>query len=1772
MSDSIEELSRQYMENVWDNHARSIGLFPIPEYPEFEAERGMWSTALDVLLTTLRYIAPATLLTLFWGQQSFLFKLLKYIDSAVRPLIFSSEEQKQTVLQWLGEAGPVRVDKLEVVWRHGWILCGVLDAALPGACAGHPPTRLSIKHAQSIADNYLGVDPVFSRQELESNDSLSRHQEWKLINYLESVRLALSKLTPSTPKSTNSPAPQTTTDEEVTQFTLDYIARGSGLVAAQLNHKIYFKIYPTAQQSLDPGEINILIHGPKNTYGTTVLPPILGKAQMIRQNLLGLQSKTCYTEKVLPITQGTTYLRSYGINDMNKTFYIPKTKYDIDIDIELKHDHARVGYIASLEGKYEISITSKGQNVVGSPFKVSVSNNIVENLERDNFCLEDGEEIDIVDVKTDRKVVLRIVDFVTEKMLLNENGTFEKISDEEARYLMQTEKVNVLSKHVEDSIQKNKEVKIKTISNNFYQIAKRVLTLCRICKIFQNCRDRNLKRNDKDTNDLRQNQDIPDILNSTIYDSQLKSHTLLKNTNRIIVPENISVSLLTERPKTLVKENKLINTSDMDMHEHIDSLENYNILKVDFEDDTMSIDTVQSNNPFVNDIYDQNYTVKKGLRPLIPKVFETHNSQNEQTENLTAELYIDRPLETSNQNINPFNDATELERPKTPVYKIISGEVTNRNDSVYINPEQAFLTDESTCSSFTNPFLKHETEATELYGEKPDFIIGAPVSLPPVNFVPSGKTNIQIMKSEKKNKTNKENELAGAHSEKGFSTKDSSVLTKELMDDNFSSLDSNLTQDIIIIPRTSPTPTTTTQSQSSRETSPRKETWDSAYVSIDDSNCLSENETFNKRKSPLSEELSRMGPAEREIWHNDSELKDIAYIDEDHRLYKHDLKRPEFTPIIEENERNITSDTKDGTYGNKTDIDSVAATFSELNDIYDDLYSNSENVSVTTTGDDKLQNLGIDYTLQGNDIRVNSASALLADVKRHAKKFEGEISEVQVNATESFSVSPSLHAKGNADYQEQNNNDEIQFGDRILHSNIVLEKKKYWDDRIRQIEAKSEEIRQFQNKRRLTSKHLRRNDSISKRRGKKIVQHLLKSGQDDYEIYTKSNTENMDFIKTQNYVENMKTAKFSEENTTAPNNYDLITCFGKRSVKIKKESTIESLNEVKETISKFANVDITDKGSNQVSNSIAELKQELSEKVFQAFETSPKRFFGTSRKHILNKIDTFSGTPDVQKQSGKDIRFVNHESGLVSSRISMFHNISQSEELPYPQRKSTSMHNISHQSSERNTSFDRINRDSKEEVQEDKKVTSEIFLDCANNNNNVKLNKNNQVQNSSPLKEKRARLIKSANNKSFDETLCPKRNNTDNENNYVKRTIKGFDKQSNSQFQSSTSKLKSISKSEMDIFNKTTATILDQDSDKHKSFEELPKVSVKNFISLYEDVSKTSNNKSSPIKIIHSMKPAGSSNNQIPISTEGTTNKVNANETSAQQPSSSSSTAQLPNTDTSTNGKKILTEDTLVISTNQNINSSLDFEDKEGKYLSLSDIDVEIIDNDREKKASSPKGETAHLDYKNRFSKAKQFFQSLEELRDERRLKKLGLNSFEDSSSIESLDNNRRRKRSNIKKSNSMPSSEIAKAWNQLQEQKEESKKLVKISEKFNVDDLFEDVMDGRLSRQGSLRGIPHKKAVLETFRSMENISDCKLNSYEMAESQLNDFAKDNKIKNAQTYLNEYPYLPTTDPSKYHSRLDVNATGLITFKELRKIPRRNSVPNVRLNPTFTADL
>ncbi|CAK1544159.1 unnamed protein product [Leptosia nina] len=1728
MSDRLDFISKEYDKNVLSEESRSVGLFTIPEYPELEA-RGMWSTVLDTLLTTLRYLAPATLLTLFWTHHTFFFDILKYIDSAFRTVIFSSEDKKQEVIQWLSEVGPVRVEELETVWRHGWIVCGVLDAVLPGACAGHPPTRLSLKHAQSIADHYLGVEPMFTRQELEANDALSKHEEWKLIKYLDKVRVAITKLSP--PPAVKA-KPEPTPVSNSSQFTLDYIARGSGLTAAQVNNKMFIKIYPTAQQSLDPGELTILIRGPKNIYGQCTLSPILGKAQMIRETLLGLQAKpNNYTASALPVTQGTTYLRNYGKNDMNKTYYIPKTKYDIDIDVERKTDHAKIGYIVPVEGKYEITITSRGENIAGSPFVVTASKNIVGILEKESFSLEDGEEIDIVD---------------------------KKITDDEVRKLME---LDGIESNTNDTVEYEPITEDKIVpilnSNKFHSVATRVLKMNRVCKALHAVEKSNKQEKCPMSNAEKHQNGIPDIVNST-FEKNNTSQSFYER-EKIIIPESISVSLLMDKCY-MTNSNQKVTTEQKEQTDmtdgerqiyNIHNLDTSKILQDPFEDDNLSIDTSQSNNnPFFNDVFDLDFAEKE-LRSFIPSEYETHNSQNEECHTLTnpfinfdddepkSEFQLDKSLENEVM-IDALLKLDEYSEARTVV-----------NEIENINP---FFTIESSAT------LSENSPVT-------DFIIGAPVSLPSLLGHSISETNLEasIHKSEEvfhdKYNFRKENDSVS------FLSSQESLEQREdppaispfhsLGSDTYNFLgQSNL--------------------QRSRNISP-KDLWDSAYVSIDDSASSSDNnynhsdrcvsEAFIKSSfstnNDLSDDVHNIHDS------NSNESVGDNFVHEDLRGLKWEFKRQAFTPIIEENEKSIPYATGESTSQNETDT--VSQVFADLNEIYDDIFPKPDESIASVTDESTLQNVEEEYVIENNEIRVDSASETLSDVKRIAGEVEGTISEIQASDTESVSASQNLEAE----YILEKNITKTQFGDSV-YSNIVLEKKKYWDEKIRQIEAKSIEESKLQQKRkRISAKH-RHNDSLSKRKGKQIVKNFLNSSSSSKQ-------------PQKNVAEEIVTETRESENV--PGNVKLVEKW-KTFWDSRLEEELNDKDKIVNSCPQLLNVmnsnqNILDSDEAIITTDKLEntppIKHELPEEVFKAFETCPKRFFGTSRKHILSKIDSFLGKPKVVNTYKPESDNMSHESGLVSSRITLFHTISNNEELPWRRRKqipklfNTSAFVNINNGKETSHDVDTYNfsQDISDVSQSDKTSNDDVCNNYENVPQKIKFSLDNDDFN---IKEKKLVSNIENNLNDTDSTYNDVNNTTlltkpPHENDYIDQN---HDIHNESNKSMKCRKLKSFSKSEMDIFSKIACNDIIDDFDKHKSVEDLPKINVKSFITLYEDVTKLTQSTltKTDCKLFASRKKLYNSS-----SSPGTPSK------SCQNPPASKHF--LATCYPKLNQKNETTSTKDIISCDSDIETRCASElseresspERDRKYLSLSDIELEIIEKNSDNETLEKKAdETANIDYKSRFKMAKQYFQSLEELRVIKKDRKLSeCKIILNNESIESLENLEQEqktvKRTRRPKSKSMPSSEIAKIWNQMQEKVDDKdKKLVKISEKFHVEDLFEDVMEGRLSRQGSLRGIPHKKAVLEAFKSMENLTDSKFNSYDMV-SQTSEISQEKQNKNAQNYLSEYPYLPTTDPSNFQPRFDANASGLISYNELlNSRPRRNSVPDIRLNPTFTENL
>lgn len=1330
---------------------------------------------------------------------------------------------------------------------------------------------------------------VFSRQELESNGALSRHQEWKLATYLDRIRQALAKLTPPVSK----PQSQRTSPEAI-QFTLDFIAKGSGLIAAQVKNKAQFKVCPTSQQSLDPGEITILIRGPKDTYGMSVIPPVLGKAQLIRKKLLGLQTKPNLTENALPITQGTTYLRNYGKNDMTKTYYMPKSQYDINIETETSIDHAKISYTVNLEGKYEIYITSRGQNIVGSPFTVTAANNVIDIFEKENEWLEHGEEIDIVDVKTDRKVILRIVDFVTEKMLLNENGVLEKISDDDAKLLMSTDELNAKT-DLNDRINKAiKTISTKFKSNGFKETARKIVQMNRVCNVMKGLVAQKPKKTKKQnslehSNELdaafsrpRSQQDVPDIVNSTFSDMKVNPFVTEKR-DKFIVPKNITVSLYTEKAMPLYEDNIRKSSTDLNNSpltlrtndDAADSLTNYSEYQDQTQDNILTGKARTCSNPFLTEMCIQDYAIEKELRSFVNTEYETNNSQHEETEDGPIRIIVDEQKSESPSpvNMNPFSEPDViLERPKTPVLKIITGEVKNRDGSVYIDPETERFTEEILANEFINPFFlhRHQSQNDETLPIT-DFIIGAPVSLPPLirattpephmkSLLITSQENTAVLVDDcgiKQDSINKESASI-------FSTplpnkiKINEINTEDNhnspISSTFHSLDTNTANtdniEIISLPNISEYQENfEIDTQFAMDETVKKDIWDSAYVSIDDNNSSPDSnnndnqlcEITSKQRFSLSDdnfEISNMGPAEREIWQSCAELQDKPPKQYDEvKISRWEVKRPAFTPILEENDRSMSTGLKDTTRSDTTQTVDTTVAFPELRDKYGKYLTNSDCIS-TDFKEITISNKFVTDMTKRYEASVDSASEL-PDVKRHAKELEGKISEVQANVTESVSVSQTLQKYEN----ELPSNQGVLFGDSNK-SNIVLEKKQYWDKKIQEIEAMSlEENKCQQKRRRVSARHLRNNDSLTKRRGKQIVKNFLNASDQqttmvDTQIPIRSSPSSPDsqtsldeprpdvklVDKWKKYWDNKldteKDVESTRSSAKSPKNKDMRIS---QQPKYKNEDTIETCKELFESITP------------------SPVKQELPEEVFKAFETSPKRFFGTSRKQILNKIDTFLGKPSTADESSTEVSgAAHHDIGLVSSRISLFHNISQTEEVAWKGRKCQSMHNIFQRKESKISNISDGNTFVNEDKSIDENDSKLLEVITPNIMNIIETNTFNVSH-----KDKSSQILNKI--KSFKETTKQDEKPIqelalETQKPYVSKVISQNNSDGKVLGKSNPIailKKSSFSKSEMDIFKKFEPKHEEDDFDKYKSCDELPKINVKNFITLYESVSKT---------------------------------------------------------------------------------------------------------------------------------------------------------------------------------------------------------------------------------------------------------------------------------------------------------------------------------------------
>lgn len=309
-----------------------------------------------------------------------------------------------------------------------------------------------------------------------------------------------------------------------------------GLVTASRNKRSAFYVYPTAQQGPEPGDISIQIKGPGECYGSIIIPVIYGKAHIIRNVFLNLGNRQNIMPNPSPLTQGPSYMRTYDKMNVQKNYFVPKIKNDIEVSIFIRHDRVKICYTPTMAGYHEMSLISKGCHLIGSPFVVNVGVGSIEKQDSIDYL---DEDITIEDVpQPERKVVFRIVDFVTEKMLLTEDGRLERISNEDVDALVKTKgsvedltnKYRKLSNNTAlalrgpDLIEYQSSADVNGIkiiittdfNKHFRAIVKKVIVVIRACKAFQNIPTTGQKGSGASPKILTA---TPDIVNSTRNES-----------------------------------------------------------------------------------------------------------------------------------------------------------------------------------------------------------------------------------------------------------------------------------------------------------------------------------------------------------------------------------------------------------------------------------------------------------------------------------------------------------------------------------------------------------------------------------------------------------------------------------------------------------------------------------------------------------------------------------------------------------------------------------------------------------------------------------------------------------------------------------------------------------------------------------------------------------------------------------------------------------------------------------------------------------------------------------------------------------------------------------------------------------------------------------------------------------------------------------------------------------------------------------------------------
>lgn len=357
----------------------------------------------------VQFLLPMTLATLIWGRKWIFTRALLHLDKSCISILCPSISKRERLIRWTSQRLPsscgIQGAQLRNLWLNGSHLCTLINSVVPGACANpHRHWKRAPTHAQALAYKYFGIIPIFTDADFQTK-TMTPNLEQTFQNYLTELQTAISKISheQESLKRSHSHA---------------YITRGMGLTTGEQFRKNYFYIYPTDMNHRFE-DIIITMKGPYNTYGSVVLKSM---------NILNSNSsapykssigKEIYQQCVNLKENEKSFLRDLPIDLTNilNTSLVKREENTLDFNIKIEKGRAKVAFISKNNGIHELCITAKGEHISGSPFNINIEKNSSGVL--DSFAEVQDQHI----YKTvNRKVIKKEIDFITEKVVLSNNG------------------------------------------------------------------------------------------------------------------------------------------------------------------------------------------------------------------------------------------------------------------------------------------------------------------------------------------------------------------------------------------------------------------------------------------------------------------------------------------------------------------------------------------------------------------------------------------------------------------------------------------------------------------------------------------------------------------------------------------------------------------------------------------------------------------------------------------------------------------------------------------------------------------------------------------------------------------------------------------------------------------------------------------------------------------------------------------------------------------------------------------------------------------------------------------------------------------------------------------------------------------------------------------------------------------------------------------------------------------------------------------------------